>query len=134
MLGDKLGRSTGKITGRRVLRTPEGGMKMETSFEGSGKLLGVECGEHATYHSMMRPDGTLFGEGQGLVMGKSGARARWTGQGVGTVRPDGSAMYRGALYYESAHPKWARLNTVAVVFEFSVDAKGRTKADIWEWK
>jgi hypothetical protein len=42
MLGEKIGESTGKVTSRRVLANPGGGPKMETSFEASGRLLGVE--------------------------------------------------------------------------------------------
>ena len=134
MLGDKLGRGTGKVTGRRILDNDAGAPKVETSFEGSGKLLGVDTKEHGTYTSVARADGTLFGHGQGILMGKGGEMATWTGSGVGTLRKDGGVSYRGAIYYFSAHPRWARLNTVAAVYEYSVDAKGRSKSDVWEWK
>jgi hypothetical protein len=42
--------------------------------------------------------------------------------------------YRGAVYYQTATPKWSRLNGVAAVFEYEVDAQGNTRAEIWEWK
>ena len=44
------------------------------------------------------------------------------------------ATYRGAVYYSTASPKFARLNTVAGVFEFSADAQGNTHSKTWEWK
>ena len=134
MLGDKLGRGAGKVTGRRVLRDGSSGVKVETTFEGAGKLLGVDFQEYATYWSVMRADGTIYGEGQGVLMSKSGESVTWVGGGVGTMRKDGGVNFRGAVYYHSASPKWQRLNTVASVYEHSVDAKGRTKSDVWEWK
>ncbi|MGQ0734627.1 MAG: hypothetical protein ACT4QD_13350 [Acidobacteriota bacterium] len=134
MLGDKLADSKGRVTGRRVLPNPGGGPKMETSFEGGAKLAGVEAKETGTYESYVRADGTLFGSGNGVVMGKGGELATWVGSGVGKVKKDGSVSYRGAVYYETASAKWKRLNSVAAVFEYEVDAQGNTSAQIWEWK
>jgi hypothetical protein len=31
-------------------------------------------------------------------------------------------------------PKWSRLNKVAVLFEYAVDADGNTRSEYWEWK
>lgn len=134
MLGEKIGESSGKVTSRRVLPNPGGGPKMETSFEASGRLLGVEETETGTYWSALRPDGSLYGEGQGILMGKSGEMATWVGQGVGTIKKDGGVSYRGAVYYQTASPAWARLNAVAALFEYEVDAQGNTRAQLWEWK
>jgi hypothetical protein len=134
MQADKIGESQGKVTGRRVLPNPGGGAKMETSFEASGKLLNVEQTETGTYSSVVRPEGTLFGEGQGIIMGKGGELATWVGQGVGTIKKDGGVSYRGALYYQSSSPAWARLNSIAAVFEYDVDSQGNSRSQLWEWK
>ena len=134
MLGEKIGELTGKVTSQRVLPNPGGGPKMETSFQSSGSLLGVNLTETGTYCSIARPDGTLHGEGQGISMSKEGDMATWTGQGVGTFRKDGGISYRGAVYYQSSSPKWSRLNGIAVVFEYEVDAEGNTREQAWEWK
>jgi hypothetical protein len=134
MLGDKLGDSKGKVKARRVLGNTGGGPKMETSFEGSGKLLGVKETEVATYWAVMRPDGTLYGEGQGIITGAGGEMATWVGQGVGTIKKNGSVSYRGAVYYQTSAQAWMRLNSVAAVFEFDVDGQGNTRAQLWEWK
>ena len=134
MQGDKLGGESGKVTSQRVLASAGGGPKMETSFRASGTLLGVNETSTATYSSVMRPDGTLYGEGQGIVMGDSGHMATWIGQGVGTIKKDGAVSYRGAVYYQSSSPKWSRLNNVAAVFEYEVDAQGNTQSQLWEWK
>jgi hypothetical protein len=88
-----------------------------------------------TYVSVTRPDGTLFGDGQGVTMTTEGAVATWRGQGVGRFTGRGTAVsWRGAVYYQSQSEKLARLNGVAVVFEFEVDENGNTHATSWEWK
>ena len=134
MQGDKIAEATGKVTGRRVLPNPGGGPKVETSFEASGKVLGIDNRETGTYCAVLRPDGTLLGEGQGLLMGKGGEVATWVGGGVGTIRKDGGVSYRGAVYYQTSSPAWARLNAVAGIFEYEVDAEGNSRAQLWEWK
>ena len=134
MLGEKIGEEAGKVTSRRVLPNPGGGPKMETSFEGGGTLLGVPETGTGTYWSVLRPDGTLYGEGQGVVMGKKGELATWVGQGVGTIGKNGAVSYRGALYYQSSSARWKRLNGVAGVFEYEVDGQGNTRSQLWEWK
>jgi hypothetical protein len=133
MLGEQIGESKGKRTGRRVLST-EGGVKVEVSFEDSGTLVGTQINNIGTYWSQIRPDGTLYGEGQGIVMTSDGDVASWRGQGVGRFQAGGAVSYRGALYYSTAAPKLARLNTVASVFEYEVDAAGNTHTKLWEWK
>lgn len=134
MQGERIGESSGKVTARRVLPNPGGGPMMETSFEATGKLLNVEERETGTYSSVVRPDGTLFGEGQGVIMGKGGEVATWVGQGVGTIKKDGAVSYRGAVYYQTSAPAWSRLNSVAAIFEYEVDAQGNSRAQLWEWK
>jgi hypothetical protein len=130
VLGEMLGEARGKITCQRVL--PDG--KVEASFQQSGKILGVETTQIATYTSEMRADGTLFGEGQGTDMTKDGDAAMWKASGVGRFTGPGAVSYRGAMYYQTTSKKLARLNSVAAVFEFETDEKGNTSGKYWEWK
>jgi hypothetical protein len=134
MLGEKIGEGSGKVIVRRVLPNPGGGPKVETSFQSSGFLLGIEEMETGTYTAAIRPDGTLFGEGQGVIMSKDGDLATWVGQGVGTIKPGGTVSYRGAVFYQSSSPKWSRLNSIAAVFEYETDVQGNTHSQLWEWK
>jgi hypothetical protein len=134
MLGEKIGEGTGKVTLQRVLPSEGGAPRMETSFSESGTLFGVPTKETGTYWSAMRPDGSLYGEGQGITMSAQGDAATWVGQGVGTLKPDGSASFRGAIYFQTSSPKWASLNKVAGVFEHEVDAQGSTRTQLYEWK
>ena len=71
MLGEKLGQESGNITSRRVLES-DGPPAVEISFESAGSILGVNHRTIGTYKSVLRPDGTVFGEGQGVVMGAGG--------------------------------------------------------------
>jgi hypothetical protein len=107
---------------------------METSFQATGSVLGTNVNDTGTYWTVVRPDGTQYGEGQGVMMTNDGKVATWTGHGVGVRNKDGSATYRGALYFQTMPPKWSRLNKVAVLFEYAVDAEGNSHSDYWEWK
>lgn len=134
MLGEKIGQGTGKMLSRRVLPSTGSGPRMETSFQSNTSLLGVDALETGTYTAGMRQDGHLYGEGQGIVMAKDGNTATWVGQGVGTIKPGGVVTYRGSIYYQATSAAWARLNGIAVVFEYEIDLEGNTKSEMWEWK
>ena len=133
MLGKQIGEAQGKRTGRRII-SAGATFRVEVSFEGAGKLLDIEASEIGTYWSENRPDGSLYGEGQGVVVTREGEIATWKGQGVGLLSADGSVSYRGAVYYSTASQKLASLNKVAAIFEFDVDANGNTHSKSWEWK
>jgi hypothetical protein len=135
MLGELLGHESGKLTGMRVLPSEGPGPKVEASLQASGQLVGVDTTDIGTYWSVVQPDGTLFGDGQGVVMTRDGGMATWRGQGIGRFTGRGSAVsWRGAIYYQSASPQLARLNGVVGVFEYETDENGNTKAQVWEWK
>ena len=133
MLGELIAESHGKRTGRRVLST-DGGLKVEVSAEDSGKTLGIEANSILTYWAQTRADGSLYGEGQGVLITKDGEMATFKGQGVGKLLAGGAVSYRGAVYYSTTSAKLVRLNTIACVFEFDVDADGNTHSKMWEWK
>ena len=133
MLGELIYEGRGKRTGRRVL-SADGGFKVEVAFEDTGKALGIDSQEIGTYWSVSRPDGSLYGEGQGVVLTPDGEWATWKGQGIGKFLGGGAVSYRGAIYYTTPSPRPARLNAIVGVFEFEVNANGNTHTRIWEWK
>jgi len=118
MLGEKIGEISGKIIMQRVLPNLGGDPKMESSFQATGSVLGINVSDTGTYSTFLRQDGTQYGEGQG----------------VGVRNKDGTATYRGALYFQTMPKRWSRLNKVAVLFEYAVDAQGNTHSEYWEWK
>jgi hypothetical protein len=103
------------------------------AHQGTGKLLGVETRGNTTYTATIRPDGTLFGEAQGVDIGKGGEMASWKGQGVGQLVGSSAVRYRG-IYYQTQAEAWKRLNGIAVVFEYEADADGNSKTEAWEWR
>ena len=133
MLGEQIGEDSGTVISRRVLSV-DGGAKLEVSLQHTGKLLGVATRSTITYWSGVRPDGSLYGEAQGVVVGAGGERATFKAQGAGKLLEGGAVSYRGAQYYYSDSPKFSRLNTCAVLFEYEADAEGKTKSKLWEWK
>jgi hypothetical protein len=135
MVGEFLGEEIGQITGTRVAASPGGESRLEISFQASGTILGVHTTTVATYESTPRTDGTMFGQGRGVVLTENGETLTWKGQGVGRLIGRGTATsWRGAIYYETASAELARLNGVACVFEYEVDETGKTEAKLWEWK
>jgi hypothetical protein len=132
MLGEQIGEFRGKRLLRRVLSSDP--LRVEVTFEDSGKILGVEINDFGTYTSQVRPDGLIYGEGEGAFMTKDGEAVSWKGSGLGKFKEGGALSYRGILYYKTTSQKLARLNTTATVFEYEVDAKGDTSTKLWEWK
>jgi hypothetical protein len=132
MLGEKIGESKGKRIVRRILSIDP--PTAEVSFEDSGTLAGVAATGSGTYTSVIRPDGSIFGDGQGLLITADGEAILWRGSGLGKFGAGGAVSYRGMLFYQTASQKLASLNNSCGVFEFEVDAAGGTTSAIWEWK
>src|SRR5215831_20868071 len=133
MLGEQIGEESGTVMSRRVLSV-DGGARVEVSLQHTGKLLGVATRSTITYWAGVRPDGSLYGEAQGLVVGAGGERATFKAQGVGKLLDGGAVSYRGASYYYSESAKLSRLNAVATVYEYEADADGNSRSKLWEWK
>jgi hypothetical protein len=132
VLGEQIGITKGKRLVRRVLSTDP--PTAEVSFEDSGTICGVAVSGMGTYTSVIGPDGSLHGDGQGMEMTADGEAATWKGTGVGKFGPGGSVSYRGMLFFRTASQKLARLNNACVAFEYEVDPSGATVSKMWEWK
>ena len=134
-LGSPFLESNGMVTGQRVLEVlplP----KVETSFFENDTFKGdITASETGTYSSVMRNDGSLYGEGQGIITTKDGEMATWTGQGVGHFMADGKLRFHGSLFYDtSSAGKLSFLKNMVGMFDFEVDQTGKTTAKVWEWK
>jgi hypothetical protein len=131
MIGKQIGVTKGKRIVRRVLSTDP--PTVEVSFEDSGQMLGVPTTGLGSYTSVIRPDGSIYGHGQGLAIAEDGA-VSWTGTGLGKFGKGGAVSYRGMLFFQTASKKLAKLNNTCAAFEYEVDAKGNTVSKMWEWK
>ncbi|MEU6232514.1 hypothetical protein [Kitasatospora sp. NPDC047058] len=134
MLGDHIGDTEGQETGRRVLDAGDGHVTVEVSFRGSGSYFGIEVQGIGTYESELRPDGSLYGEGQGVDMTADGQSVTWHGAGVGHFTENGGTSFRGSLFFSTTAPQLERLNGVAGLFEFDTDAEGKSTGKLYEWK
>ena len=132
MLGEQLGETKGKRLVRRV--TSIDPPTVEVTFEDSGQMLGIPTTGMGTYTSVIRPDGSIFGNGQGISMTQDGDGITWTGTGVGKFLPSGAISYRGMLFFRTTSEKLARLNNACGAFEYEVAADGTTTSKTWEWK
>ena len=132
MLGEQIGETKGKRLVRRVISIDP--PTAEVSFEDAGQIFGVPTTGMGTYTSVVRPDGSIFGHGQGITMTQDGEGITWTGTGIGKFGPGGSVSYRGMLFFQTPSQKLARINNACGAFEYEVDASGNTVSKMWEWK
>src|SRR5271163_1582584 len=124
MLGEQIGETTGRRLVRRVLSVEPA--TAEVTFEDSGHMLGVPTTGIGTYTSVVRADGSIFGQGQGISTTSDGEGVTWTGTGLGHFGPGGAVSYRGMLFFRTTSQKLARLNNACGAFEYEVDAGGAT--------
>src|SRR5712691_6301571 len=94
MLGEQIGEERGKITVRRVLPSDGQGPKIEVTFQTSATFYGIEATDVGTYWSTVQPNGSLYGEGQGVIMTASGDVVQWTGAGRGQFTEQGGVRFR----------------------------------------
>jgi hypothetical protein len=131
MLGAQIGETKGKRIVRRVISTDP--TTVEVSFEDSGQLFGVSTTGLGTYTSIIRPDGSIYGEGQGINLTPDGEGISWTGTGLGKFGADGAISYRGMLFFRTNSEKIS-LGSACGAFEYEVDPAGNTISKVWEWK
>jgi hypothetical protein len=132
MLKELIVEATSKRSARRVLSVDP--PATEVSFEDSGHLLGIPTIGVGTYTSTIRPDGSIFGHGQGIHTTQDGDAITWSGTGVGHFGPGGSISYRVMLFFRTASQKLARINNACGAFEYEVDGTGAGISKVWEWK
>ena len=135
MLGEKIGAISGPTT-LKALPATNGNPTFETTAAGlTGTLAGADVQGFATYAAEMRPNGTLYGEcpNAGVIIAADGV-ATFRATGVGKFMEDGSAVFKGVVYFETSAPSLASIDGIAVVYDWVVDAAGAATWDLWEWK
>lgn len=137
MLGEQIGTFEGKSTGTRVLPGDDYRyIKMETSFEEQGTLLGMQAWNMGTMTAFERVPGQVYIEGQGIVTTSDGASAIWNAHGVAGMGEGMTMTARLSLAVQAASDgPLARLNPVLVVAELESNMEsGASKTAFWEWK
>ena len=134
MLGDVLYAETGNVQGIRVLPSEEGAGVLEVSLQAAGRIQGVEHTSLWTYTSTTRADGSIFGQGLGVLTTADGDVIHLVGRASDQSGGPGSPThYRGAMHFQTSSDKFSRLNGVAGAFEYDVEADGSSTGKIWEW-
>jgi hypothetical protein len=70
MLGEQVWEENGRITLQRGLDAE--GPNIETSFSASGMYRTADVTDLGTYWTLPRTDGSLYGEGQDVIMTRDG--------------------------------------------------------------
>jgi hypothetical protein len=133
-IGRLLTEEQGRLTVRRVLSVDRGAAHVETTFETKGSLGEVAYTTLGTLDSIIRPDGTLYGDlkaGLRTVSNDTGVYRGITG-GLWAEGTAHSRTYRGAITFENARGAFAELNSVLAVFELSIDDSGTVSFRAWE--
>ena len=132
-LGEVIEEERGKIIARRVLDAQA--MKIEHNFTAMARLKGIEGTDMGTYTTHALPDGSLYGEGQGIFMSRDGEAVAWKGQGLGAFTAPGKVRFRGSLFFSTeSKGKLASMNNIVCVFEHEGDMEGNISSKVWEWK
>jgi hypothetical protein len=131
----QIGEEEGEAVGFRVQPDLIHGARLEVSVRSQGKLLGEESSSIVTYWYVVRPDGTLYGEGHGIGMLKDGSTGTFTASGIGSQKTvGGPSHWRATLFYVTTSGKMSKLAHRPIFVEFDVDEHWKSKARIFEWK
>jgi hypothetical protein len=132
-IGKQLTDETGRITVRRVLSVESGSARVETTFESAGYLGDIHYTDLGTLWSVIRSDGTLYGEWKGGLRSDSNDTAVYRGITGGAYLDETlhSRVYRGALTFENATGAFAELNSNLAVFEAVLDDDGKVTYRTW---
>ena len=128
MIGELLGEFKGKNTGWRVL--PDG--RIETTAQGTGKLLGVDIFLLATSVGTMA-NGIFMGEVNSVFTTVEAEVINSKGVAVGFPSGKGGATRAASIHFTQSQ-KLARLNKVVGMHEYTTDMEDNWTGKIWEWK
>lgn len=139
MLGDIIYETKmGKLISTRLISVEEGIPKIEVTISQEGTLnTGNNATSLVTFWSEQQKDGSIYAQGQGVLMLKDDrtAIATWIRKGIAhyhnqTRRDVGSVFFRSS----KDDNKLAFLNNIVGVFEYEILEEGTSKGKIWEWK
>ena len=128
MLGDKAGSMTFKETSKAIDSGKYGMPGMETSAVGGGKLLGHDVMAQSTFTAEMRADGSWLGEcpNAGIIFCSEGV-AKYRCNGIGNMKADGGAEFRGGASFETTSEALSELNGKYFMFTYDSDAEGNAE-------
>ena len=134
-LGNLILDETGTVTGLRVLSTDASGTQLEVCLQTTGTIRGVPETCFWTYTQLIRPDGSIYGGGQGVMTTQDGDVIQLIGHGSGQAPPPGEATkFHTMIHPHSTAAKYADLNVIGLAGEYDVDPDGSAVNKCWEWR
>ena len=134
-LGDLVLDETGQVTATRLLSTDASGTNMELSLTLTGTIRGVPQTPMRPYTTLTTPDGSIYGNGQGIMTTQDGDVINLIGHGSGAAPPPGGTVrFCTMLHAHGATGSNADLNTIGLAGEYEVDPEGNATNKCWEWK
>jgi hypothetical protein len=128
MLGELIGEFKGRNTVYRVL--PDG--EIETSSQGTGRILGIDAFVMSTAVGTMA-NGIFMGEENSMITTLEGETVFMRGNVIGFPSENGGSS-RAATYQVTESDKLMRLNKVIGLHEYETDLNDNWTGKIWEWK
>ena len=134
-LGDLVIDETVTMTGVRVLSVDAPGTKVEVCAQGAGTIRGVSATSLYTYTQLQRPDGSIYGEGRGIITTQDGDVILITATGSArATAPGGTIKFRTMLHAQSTSEKYADLTGIGLAGEYDAASDGTATHKCWEWK
>ncbi len=135
MLGDVIAEASGSLAGMRLLPAEYGSPKVEITLQGRGEAEDVAFTDLTTYVQIVRPDGTLYGEGESAWFTEDGEVALWRGIGIGRATgPGGATAFSVVGSFHRIPSKLSHLAGVTTAAEYSIDENGEYHWKAWAWE
>lgn len=138
MLGDIIYETNlGKLIGTRLVSAEGEIPKIEVTISQEGLLkASMDATGLVTFWSEQQKDGSIYAEGQGVLILKDdrAATATWIGKGVAHYQNQTRRDVGSVFFNSSNNDKLAFLDNVVGVFEYEILEEGTSKGKIWEWK
>ena len=133
-LGELVLEDNGQITGIRVLSTDASGTTVELCVTLTGTIRGVAQTTMWTYNATTRADGSMYGQGNGVLTTVNGDVIHLIGSGSAQANPGGTVRCCTMLHPHGATGENADLNSIGLVGEYVAAADGTVTNKCWEWK
>ncbi|MDA7666485.1 hypothetical protein F7C95_15555 [Opitutia bacterium ISCC 51] len=120
---------TGQVTGVRVLPPNAEGAHYEVSLSTQGILESSKYNALWTYTQVQRNDGSIYGQGDGVLTTECGEVIYLKGSGSAPGKEaDGGVIFKTINHHHTASEKFKHLNGVAGVGIYNVSPEGKTTA------
>ena len=120
---------TGQVNGVRVLPPNAEGAHYEVSLSTQGTLESSKYNTLWTYTQVQRNDGSIYGQGDGVLTTECGEVIYLKGSGSAPGKEaDGGVIFKTINHHHTASEKFKHLNGVAGVGIYNVSPEGKTTA------